>query len=75
MMIRLKAKSRNPAEEDMQTIRLLRQRVALNDQMLALNIITNEEYNMTGEELLKVVVMLEEKYGITDKQAETEKRN
>lgn len=67
MIIRgFKTKHRTPAEEDMQTIRLLRQRVVLNDQMLALNIITNEEYNMTGEELLKVVVMLEEKYGINE---------
>lgn len=67
MIRRFRARKKSPAEEDMQTIRLLRQRVLLNDQMLALNIITNEEYNMTGEELLKVVVMLEEKYGINER--------
>lgn len=67
MIRRFSARKKSPAEEDMQTIRLLRQRVLLNDQMLALNIITNEEYNMTGEELLKVVVMLEEKYGINER--------
>lgn len=66
MIRRFSARKKSPAEEDMQTIRLLRQRVLLNDQMLALSIITNEEYNMTGEELLKVVVMLEEKYGINE---------
>ena len=67
MIRRFSTRKKSPAEEDMQTIRLLRQRVLLNDQMLALNIITNEEYNMTGEELLKVVVMLEEKYGINER--------
>lgn len=66
MIRRFSARKKSPAEEDMQTIRLLRQRVLLNDQMLALNIITNEEYSMTGEELLRVVVMLEEKYGINE---------
>lgn len=59
-------RKKTAANDDMNTIRLLRQQVYLNDQMLKLQVITDEEYNLTGEQLLRTVVMLEEKYGIKD---------
>ena len=60
----LKKKKITASEEDKQAIRYLRQRILTNNQQLALNIISEDEYENELKDIAKRVLQLEAKYGL-----------
>lgn len=57
-------RKRTEREEDMRTLRLLRMAVEEYDSYLLYNMISKEEHDRMIAQVMKRVVMLEEKYGI-----------
>lgn len=57
-------RKRTEREEDMRTLRLLRMAVEEYDSYLLYNMINKEEHDRMIAQVMKKVVMLEEKYGI-----------
>ena len=64
MIKRYLFRKRTEREEDMRTLRLLRMAVEEYDSYLLYNIINKEEHDRMIAQIMKKVVMLEEKYGI-----------
>lgn len=54
----------SPAQDDRDAIRMLRQKIRINDDQLRLGIITRHEYDRTLMEVNAALEALEEKYGI-----------
>lgn len=64
MIKRYLFRKRTEREEDMRTLRMLRMAVEEYDSYLLYNIINKEEHDRMISQIMKKVVMLEEKYGI-----------
>ena len=58
----LKNKKLNKYDEDINTLRLLRQQVTLNEQMKTYNAITENEYDENLNKISMYVKILEDKY-------------
>lgn len=64
-MKRLRFKKLSPSEEDKITLRLLRQRIYIAEQMRNTKAIKDNEYYEELKKIVKVVKMLEAKYEIS----------
>lgn len=64
MLIRKKNKKMTDDQIDKATIRFIRQQIYTADQMKALNIITEEEYNDILSRVVLQLGTLEQKYGL-----------
>ena len=64
MLIRKKNKKLTDDQLDKATIRFIRQQIYTADQMKALNIITEEEYNDILSRVVLQLSQLEQKYGL-----------
>lgn len=59
-----RTKKPSAAQEDLDAIRMLRQKIHLNDNQLRLGMITRIEYDRTLRDINAALEALEEKYGI-----------
>ena len=64
MLIRKKNKKMTDDQIDKASIRFIRQQIYTADQMKALNIITEEEYNDILSRVVLQLGQLEQKYGL-----------
>lgn len=64
MLIRKKNRKMTDEQIDKATIRFIRQQIYTADQMKALNIITEEEYNDVLSRVVLQLSNLEQKYGL-----------
>lgn len=66
-MKKLRARKLNDSEADYQELRLLRQRIYIAEQYRTYRINSDKEYQKELRDIVSIVMALEAKYGVNDK--------